>query len=433
MEVLFKNATVVTGDDDNFVIENAYLGVDNGKITFLSKNEPKIKAEREIDATDKVLMAGLVNAHTHVPMSVLRGYADDYALDDWLNNHIFPAEAKIDEKCVEIGATIGIAEFLSTGTTSFTDMYFKEPTVAKIVAKSGIRANLCNATLCFSEKYNHLEDNAYREFDEMLENFHNFDDGRIKIDAGIHGEYTSNSEVWQFWSKKALEHNLNVHIHVSETEKEHNECKERHDGLTPVQVFEKNGVLNSPTNMAHCVFIEEKDMEIMAKNNATAVHNPVSNLKLGSGIADVSKMLEKGVNVALGTDGVASNNTHDLFEELKLSAILAKGVSKNPKVVSAKDAIKMATVNGAKAQNRENLGKLCEGFIADIIMLDFTNLSHTPVYDVTSAIAYNTSGRDVLLTMVAGKILYENGKFNTIDIETAKKELKNYVIPRILG
>ncbi|MFI3226419.1 MAG: amidohydrolase [Clostridia bacterium] len=431
MEILFKNATIVTVDDDNFVINNAYLGVDDGKIVYLSQNEPKIRAKREIDATGKVLMPGLVNAHTHIPMAVLRGYADDYALNEWLNEHIFPAEAKLDAKCVEIGAKLAIAEMISTGTTSLTDMYFKEPTVAKVLADSGMRGNLCNATLFFGEKYNHLEDNAYTEFTEMMENFHGFDNGRIKVDAGIHGEYTSNCDVWEFWRDEAKKDGLNVHIHVSETKFEHEECKKRHDGLTPVQVFEKYGVLENRASLAHCVYIEEADMEILAAKNASVAHNPVSNLKLGSGIANVAKMLEKGVNVALGTDGVASNNTHDLFEELKLCALLAKGTTCNPQAVDAKQAIKMATINGAKSQNRDNVGKLCVGFDADVIMLDFENLYHTPTYDVLSGIVYNTSGRDVLMTMIQGKILYENGEFSTIDVAQAKKELEEYVIPRI--
>lgn len=433
MDILFKNATIVTVDEKRFVIENGFLGIEGKKIVYLSDKEPKIKAKREICAKNKVIMPGLVNAHTHIPMSILRGYADDYPLDVWLNEHIFPAEAKVDEKCVEIGTKLTMAEFLSTGTVSFTDMYFKSPTIAKVASEVGICANLCNATLFFGENYEPKEDNAYIEFCNMLENYHNFDDGRIKIDAGIHGEYTSNKTVWEFWAKKAKEHNLNIHVHISETKKEHEGSKDRNDGQTPVEVFNKYGVLDNKASLAHCVHIEEKDMDIIAKKGASVSHNPVSNLKLGSGIANLSKMLEKGINVALGTDGVASNNTHDLFEEIKLSALLAKGTTLNPEAVTAKDVIKMATLNGAKSQNRSNSGMLCEGYNADLIMLDFDNLAHTPTYDVLSALAYNTSGRDVVMTVIQGKILYEDGKFTTIDIEDVKKQLNEYVIPRIRG
>lgn len=429
MDILFKNATVVTVCDEEFVINDCFLGIDNGKITYLSKNEPKIKAKREIDAKGKVIMPGLVNAHTHIPMSALRGFADDFELQEWLFENIFPAEQKLDAKCVEIASALSVAEMISTGTTSITDMYFNEPEVAKVVDFTGIRANLCNASLCFDSEYNHENDNAYKEFIEMYDTYKNHD--RIKIDAGIHGEYTSNKNVWNFWAKTAKEKSVNMHIHVSETMFEHEECKKRHDGKTPTEILNEHGVFDTKANLAHCVFIEENDMKIIAEKNATVVHNPVSNLKLGSGIADIYAYMKNGVNVALGTDGVASNNTHDLFEEIKLSAILAKGKNRDASILKAQDVIKMATINGAFAQNRDDIGQIKIGMNADIIMLDFSNISHTPTHNVLSSIVYNTSGRDVLMTIVGGKILYENGKFTTIDIEKIKQEIENYVIPRI--
>lgn len=430
MDILLKNATIVTMNDDEFVIENGFLGIDGKEIVYLSDKEPKIAAKRTIDASGNVVMPGLINAHAHVPMSVLRGYADDYDLQDWLYNYIFKAEAKLDAKCVEIGATLTVAEMLATGTTSFTDMYFAEPTIAKMLAKTGMRGNLSNGSMCFSEKYDPETDNSYKEFNEMYEKYHNFDDGRIKIDVGIHAEYTSNAQNWEFWSKIAKEKGLNIHVHLSETKTEHDNCKQKY-GKTPAQILCQHGVFDVPTNLAHCVFVEDDDIELIKAYGGSVAHNPVSNLKLGSGIARVSKMLDAGVNVALGTDGVASNNTHDLFEEIKLSAILAKGSTNNPKAVPAKIALKMATVNGAKSQSREDVGMLKVGNKADIIMLDFTNLAHTPTHDVVSSLCYNTSGRDVLMTMVDGKILYENGEFTTIDINDIKNQLENYVLPKI--
>ena len=430
MDILFKNATIVTVDDDNFVIENGFLGVDGNEITYLSNKEPKILAKREIDAKGKVLMPGLINSHTHIPMSVLRGFADDYDLQDWLYNHIFKAEAKLDEKCVEIGAKLSIAEMLMTGTTSITDMYFKEPTVCKVLAETLMRGNVCNGSLWFGEEYDPEKDNSFKEFNEMIENYHNFDDGRIKVDAALHAEYTSNPSVWKFWSSIAKEKGLNMHLHLSETKSEHENCKEKY-GKTPTEILSENGVFDVPTNLAHCVFIEPSDMDLIKAKNGSVVHNPVSNLKLASGIANVSLMLEKGLNVCLGTDGVASNNTHDLFEEIKLSALLAKGSTNKAKALPAKTAIKMATINGAKAQGRDDIGILKIGNKADIIMIDFENLAHTPTHDVVSSLCYNTSGRDVLLTMVNGKILYENGEFTTIDIKKVKEELESYVLPRI--
>lgn len=430
MDILFKNATVITVCDDEFVVENAFLGIDGDKISYLSKNQPKIKPMREIDATGKVIMPGLFNTHTHVPMSILRGYADDYELQEWLHDHIFKVEAKMDAKCVEVGAKIGMAEMISTGTVSLNDMYFKTGIIAQCAIDAGIMANISNGSMTFTPGYNKDEDNAYTEFCAFLEKYHGHDNGRILADVGVHAEYTSNGELLKFWGDIAREKNLNVHIHVSETEFEHEECKKRH-GITPTKWIENSGILDSKVIFAHGVWLEQDDMKIIAKHGGSVAHNPVSNLKLGSGIADTSSMIKHGVNVCLGTDGVASNNTHDLFEEVKLSALLAKGTTLSAKSITAKDAIKMATINGAKAQNRENTGAIKVGNFADIIMLDFTNLAHTPTFDVVSSVAYNTSGRDVCLTMVRGKVLFEDGKHLTIDVEKTLSELNEYVLPRI--
>lgn len=431
MDILFKNANIVTCDDEQFLVENAYLGIENGKIVHLSVEKPQASAGKVIDAKGKVLMPGLVNTHTHIPMSCLRTYAEDLALQEWLEDHIFKAEAKLDQKCIEISAKLTIAEMLSTGTTSFTDMYYKMPAIAKVVADTKIRANLCNGAMCFTPNYIKEDDNAYHEFHKTFNEFHNACDGKIKVDAGIHGEYTSNAELWTYWAKTAKELGVNLHVHVSETISEHEGCKSRHGGKTPVQVLSEHGVLDVPTNLAHCVHIEDEDMDILVEKGANVAHNPVSNLKLASGIANITKMLEKGISVTLGTDGVASNNTHDLFEEIKLAALLAKGSTNNPKAIFSKDVLKMATINGAKSQGRENLGMIKIGFDADIIMLDFDNIHHYPMHDIVSSLVYNTSGQDVCLTMVMGEILYEDGKFTTLDIEQIKHELENYVLPII--
>lgn len=433
MDILFKNIDIVTCNDEQFMLKNAFLGIENDKIVYISELEPKIKAKREIDGTNRVVMPGLVNSHTHLPMSILRTYAEDLELQSWLFDHIFKAEAKLDAKCAEIGATLSVAEMISTGTTSITDMYFFLPTLAKVVDTTGLRANLCNASMCFSDTYNHLEDNAYKEFTETFESYHNKDNGRIKIDVGIHAEYTSNPETWAFWSDMAKKHNLNMHVHVSEADHEHDECKKRRGGKTPTQILDQYGVFNGRSTLAHCVRLEDCDIEILKNREITIAHNPVSNLKISSGIAPIAKFAENGLNVSLGTDGVASNNTHDLFEEIKLSAMLAKGTTLDPLVMKAREVLKMATVNGAKSQGRTDTGTLEIGKKADVIMIDFDNLHHTPNHDTIGSLVYNTRGSDVLLTMVDGKILYEDGKFLTIDIENVKKELKNYVLPIING
>ncbi|MGX6592483.1 amidohydrolase [Cetobacterium ceti] len=430
MNILFKNVNIVTMDKDNSIIQNGFLAVENDKISYIGEKRPLLTFEREIDGKNNVLMPGLINCHTHIPMSILRGYADDYDLQEWLFNYIFKAEAKIDNKCIELGATLSIAEMLRTGTTSITDMYFNEPIVAQVVAQTGIRGNLCNGSFCFENKYDYTKDKNYYQFLEMINKYHNFDNGRIKIDVGIHGEYTSIPEFWKFWANQAIKNDLNIHLHLSETSFEHENCKKKY-GKTPTEILAENNVFKVKTNLAHCVWLEKNDIRFISEHNGSICHNPVSNLKLASGIADITLMLDSGANICLGTDGVASNNTHDLFEEIKLAAILAKGKHLNAKVIPAIEVLKMATINGAKAQNRPNLGQLIVGFEADLILIDFNNISHTPTYDIISSLVYNTIGRDVLLTMVQGKILYENGKFYTIDISNIQKEINDYVLPII--
>lgn len=434
MELLIKNVTAVTMDDANPVLHNAYIGVDQGKICWLSQQPPEEAASRTIDGAGKLAMPGLINAHTHLPMTLLRGYADDYALQEWLNDHIFPAEDKLDARCVRAGAALAVAECLRFGASSVTDMYFQLPVIAEVCFQAGIKANLCNAGMSFDpEHYDFEQAGETLETREALKTWHMADNGRIRVDAGVHAEYTSFPALWRAEAEFAREHGLNMHLHLSETRKEHEECLARW-GKTPTQVLAEQGVLDVRTTAAHGVWISEQDMELLAQKGAAVAHNPVSNLKLASGIAPVAKMLEKGVKVALGTDGMASNNNHDLFEEIKLCAILQKGISGDPQALPAWQSLCCATRGGAYAQGREQeCGALRLGMDADLILLDASVPSMQPTHNPISSLCYSASGRDVRLTMVRGKILYENGEFYTIDLEKTLYEIQNYALPRILG
>lgn len=434
-DILFENAVIVTVDFNDRVIKNGYLGVKDDKIVYMSDIKPSDKYSKVIDAKGNVLMPGLINCHTHIAMNILRGYADDYNLHTWLNDYIYKAEAKLDVKCIITGVKLAIYEMLSTGTTCFNDMYFNIDEIANEVLRLGIKANIVNGAICFDEIYAPENDRGFKEFNQVHNkyNCNKIDNGRIKIDVGIHGIYTSVKELWQFWSDIALRNKLNIHMHMCETIKEVEDCKLKYD-KTPIELVDEYGLFKNNTILAHCVYLNDKDLEILAKNNVNIAHNPVSNLKLGSGIANIYNMKQKGINVCLGTDGVASNNTLDLFEEVKLSALLAKGITNNPESITANDVIKMATINGAKALNRdEEIGSLEVGKKADIIMIDFNNINHIPTYDYISAIAYNTTGKDVLMTMIDGKILYENGKVLNIDLDKIRKELEGYVVPKIIN
>lgn len=434
MELLIKNITAVTMDPANPVLKNCQIGIDRGKICWLSGRLPAEPADRVIDGAGKLAMPGLVNAHTHLPMTLLRGYADDYALQSWLHDHIFPAEDRLDARCIRAGALLGVAECLRFGITSVTDMYFQLPTIAEVCFQAGIKANLCNAGMGFDQaRYDFDQAQETLETKEALKTWHMADSGRIRIDAGIHGEYTSFPALWRAEAEFARQHGLHMHLHLSETRQEHQECLARW-GKTPAQALAEQGVFDTRTTAAHGVWLTEQDMELLAEKGVTVAHNPVSNLKLASGVAPVAKMLEKGVNIALGTDGMASNNSHDLFQEIKLCAILQKGISGDPQALPAWQALRCATLGGAYAQGREQeCGALRPGMDADIILLDASGPAMQPMHSPVSALCYSASGQDVALTMVRGKILYEQGQFYTIDLEQALYEIEHYALPRILG
>jgi 5-methylthioadenosine/S-adenosylhomocysteine deaminase len=438
MDILFNDITLITMDGARPVLAHGYVGVEGRKVSYVGDTAPAQKpgapAARVINGSRRLLMPGLINSHTHLPMSLLRGYADDYNLQDWLFNHIFPAEAKMDARCISAGIRLGLAECIRFGTVSCTDMYYHLPQIAEAVIESGVKANITNALLCMDmDKFDFEKDRSTIEVREVLARYKGKGDGRLIVDAGIHAEYTSGPAAWQKCAALAAENNLRMQIHLSETEAEHEACVKKY-GKTPSEILHENGVFSGKTTAAHCCWLSESDMDILAANGATAVHCPVSNLKLSSGAARVVKMQERGINVALGTDGVCSNNNHDLFEEIKTAALLQKYLTKDPTALPAYEAIKLATVNGAIGQGRENeTGKIAVGYDADLIMLNLDAPHLFPLNDPCSAAAYSASGSDVCLTMVQGRILYENGEYKTIDLEKVRHEVENYVLPRLLS
>lgn len=433
-DLLFSQVCLVTMDEETPLIRRGYLGVSEGKIAYLGEEEPQEGAKRTIDGRGKVLMPGLINAHTHLGMTALRGYADDVRLHEWLHEHVFPVEGRMDAHAVYISTLLGLAEAIRFGTTSVSDMYMPLGAVGEAVREAGVKANLCNAITAFDrEGFRFEKDGVYRQSAEALLTLHNADGGRIKLDMGIHAEYTSFDRAWADTARFAHEHGLNMHLHLSETEREHRACVEQY-GRTPARLFEEAGVFENRTSCAHCVFVSDEDMDILRKHGATAVHNPVSNLKLGSGIARVPRMLELGLNVALGTDGVCSNNNLDLFEEIKLAALLAKGSSRDPALLPAGEALRLATRGGAYAQGREGeCGMLRAGFDADLILLDFDQPHLTPVHHPISSLCYSARGSDVVMTMVRGRVLYENGEYPTLDLERINRTLGRDVMPRLFG
>ena len=433
MSVLFYNVTAVTMNDAAPLLKDGFVAVSGTDITYVGTQRPAGEFERVIDCTGKVMMPGLVNAHTHIPMTILRGYGGGCNLQTWLHEYIFPAEAKLDDKSVAIGTRLGLAEMISSGVTCIADMYMRTGVIAQEIVNAGISANLSCGGVYFGAPGDFSENTCgdCRNQRELTENWHGVNNGQILTDASIHAEYTSTAPLWDWMADYAQEHKLRMHVHVSETTSEHQASIER-NGLSPIQILDKHGVWDNGGVAAHCVWVTDEDMAVMAKKDITAVHNPVSNLKLASGVARVGRMGELGVNVALGTDGVASNNNHDLFEEIKLASLLQKGVNLDPMAVPARKALEMATVNGAKALGR-NTGVIQAGKVADLILLDFNDVNLFPCHDVEENLVYSARGSNVCMNMARGKVIYENGVFHTLDVERIREEMTKYAIPHIFG
>lgn len=408
--------------DENFECHKGfYLGIKEDKIDYIGTVKPDEDYGEVYDGTNRLVMPGMYNAHAHVPMTLLRGYAENLPLDRWLNEKVFPFEALITDETAKPATDLAIAEMLRFGTVSFTDMYYFSEVRAQSVIDSGIKANISHGMLSFDDKP-YEENQAYPVNEMLVRDYHNAASERLKVDFCVHAEYTNTEKVIRGIAESAKSHQVRMHIHLSETEKEHLECKERRNGLTPAAFFAECGVFDVPTTAAHCVYVEESDMEIFLDKNVTVASCPASNMKLASGFAPVAQFLSKGVNLALGTDGVASNNNHNMFKDLYLFSLVAKGNTLDPTVISPMDALKCATIKGARSQGRTDCGVLTEGNKADLIVLDIGLPHMNPVSDMRSNLVYSAEGSDVVLTMVDGKVLYKDGEYKTIDIERALYE-----------
>lgn len=429
MSVLFTNVTAVLMDGAGTILKNGYVQVEGTSITYVGTHRPQGDVDRVVDCSGKVMMPGLVNAHTHLPMTLMRGYGGGCDLQTWLHDYIFPAEGKLDPRAVSAGAGLGLAEMIASGVTCVADMYMFTSTIAQEILKAGISANLSCGGVYFGDPADFAPDTcgdcvAQRA---LTEEFHGAGDGQILIDASIHGEYTSSAPLWQWMAQFAHDHNQRMHVHVSETKSEHQASLDRH-GLTPIQTLNQYGVWDNGGISAHCVYTTPEDWAIMAEKGVSCVHNPYSNLKLGSGIAPIPDMLEAGVNVALGTDGMSSHNSADLFADLKLAALLPSGVRCTPGVVTPRQALEMATLAGARALGRPT-GQIAVGKVADLILLDFTAPNLTPCHDVVENLVFAAHGSNVVMNMARGNIIYENGTFHTLDVERIQAEVRDYALP----
>lgn len=427
--MLFKNITIL--DENLDIQENMYVGVKDRKIVYIGKDMPQEMFAEHYDGKGKLLMSGFFNAHGHSPMGLMRGYGENMALQDWLNKRIFPFEDKLTGEAVYWGTMLGIAESIKYGIVSTSDMYYFCEDMARAVAETGVKANIGRALVNFAD-VDIYELESFKESKSLYEQYHNKEMGRIKIDMSLHAEYTSNPKTVKQLAEYTKDIGALVHVHVSETKSEHEDCMARHDGLTPMQYLKSLGLLDSKAVAAHCVWVTEEDMNIMAEKSVTVGSCPVSNMKLASGICNIQAMLDKGINVAIGTDSTASNNSLNFLEEMKFFAVGAKVRSGDPTHVTPFETIKAATLGGAIGQGRKDCGQLALGKKADLIVLDLNQVNMQPIHNLLNNIVYSASSDEIVLTMVDGKVLYKDGNYLTLDIEKTIFNANNYK-NKILG
>lgn len=401
-----------------------HVATENDRIVSVTKTAPEGAFDRILDCGGKrLVLPGLYNAHTHAAMQLFRGYGEDLPLQRWLEERIFPAEDKLTAQAVYTASLFAAAEMIRNGIVSFSDMYYFSDQTVRAVMESGMKANISRSIVSFDPAADFRRDSRYLEAVSLFEQYNGAADGRIRVDMSLHAEYTNVEGMCRTVAGYAASHGARIQIHVSETEKEHKECIARHH-MTPMAFLAECGVLDVPVSAAHCVWVDENDMELMHEKGVVAVHNPVSNLKLGSGVMPLAGMERAGVTVALGTDGAASNNTLDIMKEMHVASILHKGICHSPDRFPAGSFLRMATENGALAQGRCDSGRIAPGMKADLILIDLDAVNNIPMYDPVYTAVYSANASNVCLTMADGRILWENGVYTGIDMEKLKYEMR---------
>jgi len=418
-DIIIKNAYVLTMDPGLGDLKNGVVVIEDGKITEIGEKTNE-SAETVIDAKHSVVMPGLVNTHTHAAMTLFRGYADDMQLAEWLEGCIWPLEARLTAEDVYKGSLLACLEMIRSGTTSFADMYFFMDETAKAVELSGLRASLSHGLI---ELWNEEKgETDLKEGRRFVQAWQGAAGGRIKTMYGPHAPNTCSEEFLAKVREKASRDGVGIHIHLLETEVELKSMKEMY-GKCSVHLLEDIGFLGPDVLAAHCVWLSDGDIEILRKRGVNVSHNVISNMKLAVGVAPVHKMLEKGVKVSLGTDGCASNNNLDLFEEMKTAALLHKVNTFNPAALPAKQVLEMGTINGAKALDTET-GMLKAGKKADVIILDMKKPHLTPCFDIRSHLVYSAKGSDVRTTIVDGKVLMDDYRVMVLDEQKVMEEVQ---------
>ena len=415
-----------------FITDGA-LAIKDNKITFVGKRSAadKIDAETKLNAKGKIAIPGLINCHTHVPMTLFRGIAEDQELDSWLKEVIWPLEGKLRSDNIRAGALLGCLEMIKSGTTCFADMYFHEDTVAKAVEESGLRAVLAEGIVGINEKT--LGEKMFKASADFAKAFHGCANGRVTTLLGPHSAYTCSSQLLVRVREKANEIGSGVHMHLAESDKMFRKFqKER--GVSEVEFLDRISFLTGHTLAAHCIHLSEKDRHLLAERNVNVAYVPVANMKLGVGGARIKELTDLGVNVGLGTDGPASNNTLDMFETMKIAALQQKYIYSDPKVLPAKEVLEMATIQGAKALKLENsVGSLEVGKKADVVLIDVSKPHLKPLHNIYANIVYSARGSDVDVVIVDGKIIMTNRCVKTLDEKIVMEEAEKTALDLLQG
>ena len=415
------------------VLFGAFIGIRDGKIAHIGKEAPKEPPKAIIDGTGMVAMPGLINCHTHLGATALRGYLDDTPRKEALEI-LLSKEDKLDRRSARASALLGIAESLRFGTTSVSDLYYYPDATAEAAQEAGIKANVALSAYRFvdeNEDFDFDTDEQCREVCRVTEKWHGADDGLIRVDAGIYAEYTSNYRLWEGLSSYAAEKGLGFQLHLAQTPEETDSCLDR-TGLTPAHLLACHGVLGENACAAGCEALSPEDRTLLGKKKLSVVSTPVASAKAGLPLFPVADTVKAGINVALGTGSAVESGNLDMFEVMRCTALSQRLAGGDASAMPAAAVLMMATVCGARAQGRaEECGMLKEGMDADLILVDFTKPHLLPCHNVLTALVFSARGSDVALTMVRGKILYKNGELTTIDLPGVVEEVKEYAIGRL--
>lgn len=435
MDTLISNVTVVTMNEKMEVLFGAYIGVDGGKIASISKEPPAEAPKTIIDGTGMVAIPGLVNGHTHLATAVLRNLLDDETKAEALQAQLVK-EDKLDNRIAKAAATLAIAECVRFGTTSVSDLYYYPDATAEAVAEAGIKANIALSAYRYisdTEDFDFETDPQCREFCRVAEKWHGYDNGRIRIDGGIHAPYTSNCQLWEGISDYCREKGLGVQLHLAKTQAEEEESLDR-TGLGSAELLNCHRFFDVPALAAGCNALSDEERALLGKKKASCAVTPIADCKSGDMPTDILKTVKAGMNVCLGTGGAVESGNLDLFEVIRATALSERAKSGDAAKLPAAAALMMATVCGARAQGRsEECGMLKPGMDADIVLVDFSAPHLIPCHNVMNGLVFSAKGGDVAMTMVQGKILYQNGIFPTIDLKAAVEELTGYAMGRLFA